>query len=135
MIKREGLSLWPLSLPFYYFPACLLHGLPFANFFFYLLCRLIHPSHAWENLNRKMHKIDEEEKGLCLVSNSFFFLFKAVVISVVLLNTFYVYRVLTFVTFYRNLHSAANSPLSQLLVFPYFTQPREKIHCIFQLKI
>uniref|UniRef100_A0A8B9NBC7 Uncharacterized protein n=1 Tax=Accipiter nisus TaxID=211598 RepID=A0A8B9NBC7_9AVES len=31
MIRREGLSLWPLSLPFYYFPACLLHGLPFAT--------------------------------------------------------------------------------------------------------
>lgn len=66
MTKREGLSLWPLSLPFYYLPACLLHGLPFANFFFYLLRRLIHPSHAWENLNRKMHKIDEEEKAVTL---------------------------------------------------------------------
>lgn len=55
MIKREGLSLWPLSLPFYCFPACLLHGLPFANFFFCLLHRVIHPSHAWENLSGKMH--------------------------------------------------------------------------------
>lgn len=55
MIRREGVSLWPLALPLYSFPACLLHGLPFANFFFCLLCRQIHSSHAWENLNVKMH--------------------------------------------------------------------------------
>lgn len=49
-----------------FLPACYM-GFPLQIFFFfYLLRRLIHPSHAWENLNRKMHKIDEEEKAVTL---------------------------------------------------------------------
>lgn len=131
MTKREGLSLWPLSLPFYYLPACLLHGLPFANFFFLSSAQT---DSSFSCLGKSQQENAQDWWGgegsyigsfLCLFSNIFSFLFEAVVISVVLVNTSYIYRLLTFITFYRNLHSAANSTSSQLLVFPYFTQPRE----------
>lgn len=72
---------------------------------------------------------------LCLFSNTFSFLFEGVVISVMLVNAFYIYRVLTFIIFYRNLQSAANSPSSQLLIFSLFYTAKRKLYSIFQLRI
>lgn len=136
MIKREGLSLWPLSLPFDYFPACLLHGLPFATFFFfYLLRRLIHPSHAWENLNRKMRKIDEEEKAVIFFAYSqrvFPFCWRLLLFLWCWLTLFIFIGSWLFITFCRNLHSAANSPSSQILAF---TQPKENSIACFSWEL
>lgn len=126
MIRREGVSLWPLALPLYSFPACLLHGLPFANFFFCLLCRRIHSSHAWENLNGKIHmRLIRKRRQMHLVFSLFIpkhsFIsvgLEGVVIYVVLVNTSYIYSVLTFHIFCGSLYSAADSASSQPLSFP-----------------
>lgn len=59
---------------------------------------------------------------LCLFPNILSFLLEGVVvIYVVLVNISYIYRVLTFNIFYKNLYSTANSASSQPLVFPCFT--------------
>lgn len=107
-----------------FLPACYM-GFPLQLFFFYLLRRLIHPSHAWENLNRKMRKIDEEEKAVIFFAYSqrvFPFCWRLLLFLWCWLTLFIFIGSWLFITFCRNLHSAANSPSSQILAF---TQPKE----------
>lgn len=121
-----------------FLPACYM-GFPLQVFFFFFLSS-VQTNSPFSCLGKRTWNWWGTEGSyiwsfLCLLLNILYFLLEGVVvIYVVLVNISYVYWVLGFNIFYRSLYSTANSASSQLLVFPYFTQPRENSLTYFSVE-